>query len=272
MTPKTTVPGLRAGEHVHDRARRDERDVSWSDAPKAQRLEVTEFPDFVAVGVAVRYSVYPWLRRPRRDRKTAKLQTPLDHRPVYDAYDGRRLLQTGPSPGDPPCPEPRHQRTDAARAGDRRARGLRHEHRPRLRADARRRREDLHRGRAGLARPLPRHHLRVQGRRLPAALARGLGRQLGLRAVPGPADRGDPLAPPPGAAHRRGSRRSRSTPTRSARSPRPSSATSSTTWSTSSATRRAPTAASSTATGATASTPTPARATARRAPRPSTST
>ena len=36
----------------------------------------------------------------------ARLRAPLGDRPVYDASDGRRLLQSGPAPGAPPCPGP----------------------------------------------------------------------------------------------------------------------------------------------------------------------
>ena len=56
--------------------------------------------------------------------------------------------------------------------------------------------------RAAVAEDLPAHRLRVQGRRLPAALARGLGRDIDLRAVPEPADHGRPPAAPPRAPHR----------------------------------------------------------------------
>ena len=79
--------------------------VRYSDRQR-ERLEVTEFPDFVAVGVAVRYSVYGAGFGDPGGAAAAKLKAPLGNRAVYDAYDGRRLIQTGPSPGDPPCPEP----------------------------------------------------------------------------------------------------------------------------------------------------------------------
>ena len=34
-----------------------------------------------------------------------KLRAPLGTRSAYDARDGSRMVQSGPSPGDPPCPE-----------------------------------------------------------------------------------------------------------------------------------------------------------------------
>jgi hypothetical protein len=79
--------------------------VEYSDAPKSARIEVTEVGDHVAVGVVARFSVYPSGFGDPGGTAVAKLSAPLGGRPVYDAYDGSRLLQTGPSPGDPPCPE-----------------------------------------------------------------------------------------------------------------------------------------------------------------------
>ena len=104
-TPETTVPGCARASTYSIAPDGRSLTVSWSDATKAQRIEVTESGDFVAVGVAVRYSVYPGFGDPG-GTATANLGAPLADRPVYDAYDGSRLLQTGPSPGDPPCPEP----------------------------------------------------------------------------------------------------------------------------------------------------------------------
>jgi hypothetical protein len=80
--------------------------VSWSDAPaKPERIEVTEFADHVAVGVVSRVSILPGFGDPG-GTAVARLSAPLGGRPVYDADDGRRLLQSGPSPGDPACPDP----------------------------------------------------------------------------------------------------------------------------------------------------------------------
>ena len=116
-TPETTVPGCARASTYTIAPDGRSLTVSWSDAPKAERIEVTESPDFVAVGVAVRYSVYPGFGDPG-GTATAKLSAPLGDRPVYDAYDGSRLLQTGPSPGDPPCPE---RRTASRRRSSRRS-------------------------------------------------------------------------------------------------------------------------------------------------------
>jgi hypothetical protein len=98
--------------------------VSWSDAPeKPVRIEVTEFADHVAVGVVARFSVYPGFGD-SGGSAVARLSAPLGGRPVYDADDGRRLLQSGPSPGDPACPEPpiRGETPPLERAIDDRAR------------------------------------------------------------------------------------------------------------------------------------------------------
>lgn len=78
--------------------------VSWSDAPKRPlRVEVTELPDRVAVGIVVGFSLYPGFGDPGGST-VVRLKAPLAGRPVYDASDGRRLLQSGPAPGAPPCP------------------------------------------------------------------------------------------------------------------------------------------------------------------------
>ena len=46
--------------------------VRWADAAEApRRVEVTEFAGRVAVGIVVGYSLYPGLRRPRRDHRGA---------------------------------------------------------------------------------------------------------------------------------------------------------------------------------------------------------
>jgi hypothetical protein len=85
--------------------------VSWSDAPrKPLRVEVTEYADRVAVGIVVGYSVDPGFGDPG-GKTVVRLKAPLGGRPVYDASDGSRLLQSGPSPGAPPCPGPLPERT-----------------------------------------------------------------------------------------------------------------------------------------------------------------
>ncbi len=106
VTPEDTVPGCARASTYMIAPDGMSLTVSWSDAPKAQRIEVTERAGYVAVGVAVRYSVYPSGFGDPGGTATVKLGAPLGNRPVYDAYDGSRLIQTGPSPGDPPCPEP----------------------------------------------------------------------------------------------------------------------------------------------------------------------
>jgi hypothetical protein len=97
--------------------------VTWSDAPETpERIEVSEFADHVAVGVVAKFSVYPGFGDPGGSG-VAKLGAPLGARPVLDAYDGRRLLQSGPSPGDPPCPDPpSRERTPLQSAIEERAR------------------------------------------------------------------------------------------------------------------------------------------------------
>jgi hypothetical protein len=78
--------------------------VSWSDAPKRPlRVEVTELADRVAIGIVVGFSLYPGFGDPG-GKTVVQLKAPLAERPVYDASDGRRLLQSGPAPGAPPCP------------------------------------------------------------------------------------------------------------------------------------------------------------------------
>jgi hypothetical protein len=99
-----TFPGCARGETFTIAPDGLSLTVSYDDAPKPRRVEVTEFADHVAVGVVSRFSVYPGFGDPG-GTVVAKLGAPLGDRAVYDASDGRRLTQTGPSPGDPPCPE-----------------------------------------------------------------------------------------------------------------------------------------------------------------------
>ena len=78
--------------------------VRWDDAAKKPaRIELTQLADRVAIGIVERLSVYPGFGGDS-GKAVVRLRAPLGGRPVYDAYDGSRLLQTGPSPGDPPCP------------------------------------------------------------------------------------------------------------------------------------------------------------------------
>jgi len=78
--------------------------VRWEDAAKKPaRIELTQLADRVAIGVVERLSVYPGFGGDSGSA-VVRLRAPLGGRPVYDAYNGSRMLQTGPSPGDPPCP------------------------------------------------------------------------------------------------------------------------------------------------------------------------
>ncbi|MDA0183454.1 hypothetical protein OJ997_24305 [Solirubrobacter phytolaccae] len=71
-----------------------------------EKTEVVQNPDRVVVGVVERSSTGP--RTADLVIKTAKvpLSAPLGDRAVIDAGSTQRLIQAGPSPGDPPCVEP----------------------------------------------------------------------------------------------------------------------------------------------------------------------
>ena len=144
--------------------------VGWSDAGPAERVEVTESSDRVVIGVVERFSLGAVGFGEEGSTGEIKLRAPLGGRAVYDANDGGRMLQVGPSPGDPPCPEPRTERTPLE-VGDPGARALRDEHRSHLRAVAAGRRPHLHRARAALDQVLPAGRVRVRRRRLRPALA-----------------------------------------------------------------------------------------------------
>lgn len=78
--------------------------VSWQEvSPKPLRVEVTERADRVAIGVVYAQSVYPGYGD-AGGSTVVRLRAPLSGRPVYDAFDGARLIQAGPSPGSPACP------------------------------------------------------------------------------------------------------------------------------------------------------------------------
>lgn len=79
-------------------------ELTWQDPSKLVRVEVTERADRVVVGLVETGSVYARGGPGSSGQTVAKLRTPLGDRPVYDAYDGGRLVQSGPSPGAPPCP------------------------------------------------------------------------------------------------------------------------------------------------------------------------
>jgi hypothetical protein len=71
---------------------------------KFDRIEVTELADRVEIGVVERVPVGARTLEAIGAEAPAALSAPLGARPVIDAADGERMLQHGPSPGDPPCP------------------------------------------------------------------------------------------------------------------------------------------------------------------------
>jgi hypothetical protein len=46
-----------------------------------------------------------------RHHRDVDVSAPLGARAVIDASSGKRLRQIGPSPGDPPCPDPPKEKT-----------------------------------------------------------------------------------------------------------------------------------------------------------------
>lgn len=94
--------------------------VHWSDAPeRAERIELTERGDRVSIGVV---AAVGGGRGDSGGKAVVRLRAPLGDRPVYDADDGTRLLQSGPSPGAPPCPERAGRRPPLEALADDRAR------------------------------------------------------------------------------------------------------------------------------------------------------
>jgi hypothetical protein len=71
---------------------------------KTERVELTERADQVEVGVVERVPNGPRTLEAIGAEQTVALSAPLGDRPVYDAATGLRMLQRGPSPGEPPCP------------------------------------------------------------------------------------------------------------------------------------------------------------------------
>jgi hypothetical protein len=71
---------------------------------KTERIEVTEFPDRVEIGIVERVPVGARTLELIGAEGAAPLSQPLAGRSVIDASNGKRILQHGPSPGDPPCP------------------------------------------------------------------------------------------------------------------------------------------------------------------------
>jgi len=68
------------------------------------RIEVSEFPDHVEVGVVEKVYNGGNTDDLRFETAVAKLSAPLGDRPVLDAYNKQPLRQIGARPGQPPCP------------------------------------------------------------------------------------------------------------------------------------------------------------------------
>ena len=80
--------------------------VFWqrSGSAKSERIDVVEHDDRVEVGVVDRVPNGPITADAELDHRRVRLSRPLGDRAVIDLADGRRLLQYGPDPGEPPCP------------------------------------------------------------------------------------------------------------------------------------------------------------------------
>ncbi len=80
--------------------------VHWDSggSNKLERIEITEFPDRVEVGVVEKMSTGFNTADLRFEHAPAALSAPLGDRAVVNAGTGRRMRQTGASPGEPPCP------------------------------------------------------------------------------------------------------------------------------------------------------------------------
>lgn len=79
--------------------------VSWQDGPAAPHaVEVVEGADRVSIGIVDTYELGTATTGESGGTASVRLRAQLGSRAVYDANDGARLLQRGPSPGDPPCP------------------------------------------------------------------------------------------------------------------------------------------------------------------------
>ena len=100
--------------------------VHWESggSNKLERIEVAEFPDRVEVGVVERASTGFNTADLRYEEAPAKLAAPLGDRAVIDAGTTKRMLQSGPSPGEPPCPVPAEPTPLEQGIADRQRRGL----------------------------------------------------------------------------------------------------------------------------------------------------
>jgi hypothetical protein len=98
-------------------------DVSYSTGGGNEfaRMEVTEFPDRVEVGVVEKVYNGPNTADLRGEVRPAALGAPLGDRPVIDAYNRRPLQQVGSRPGQPPCPAAPAEPTDLEQAIAKRA-------------------------------------------------------------------------------------------------------------------------------------------------------
>ena len=74
---------------------------------KVERVELVEHPDRVELGIVERAPNGPVTDEGLTAEHRVDLGAPIGDRPVVDAATGRRLLQHGPSPGEPPCPRVR---------------------------------------------------------------------------------------------------------------------------------------------------------------------
>jgi hypothetical protein len=94
---------------------------------KTERVELTERADQVEVGVVERVPNGPRTLEAIGAEQTVALSAPLGGRAVYDAATGLRMLQRGPSPGEPACPvNPQPSNLDVSIA-ERAREGLRHD-------------------------------------------------------------------------------------------------------------------------------------------------
>jgi len=80
--------------------------IAWGTGggAKTERIEVTESAGRVDIGIVERVPVGARTLELIPAQAVAALSQPLAGRAVYDASNGKRILQSGPSPGDPPCP------------------------------------------------------------------------------------------------------------------------------------------------------------------------
>jgi hypothetical protein len=91
--------------------------VFWtrSGSARSERVDVVEYPDRVEVGVVDRLPNGFITLDAVPDHRRVRLSAPLGDRAVIDMADRRRLLQQGPSPGEPPCPARKpHTKLDEA--------------------------------------------------------------------------------------------------------------------------------------------------------------